>query len=145
MSRPAARRPLWRGAALALLTVLAACTAAEPPPPVVVAPPPPVAVVEPPPPAVVPPPSPVPKYAGHVASYKTMVEAEAAWPRLAARFPTLNGAPKRFVEVDLGGPRGKVVRLLVGGFPQRDEALAYCRTLRTAGLYCAPHDLPAAL
>ena len=62
---------------------------------------------------------------------------------LAERFPALKTANRRYVEVDLGGQRGKVVRLLVGGFPERAEALAYCRSLRGTALYCAPHDLPA--
>jgi len=88
------------------------------------------------------PPAPL-RFAGHVASYKTLVEAESAWPRLADRFPQLRTADRRYVEIDLGGQRGKVVRLLVGGFPDRAAALDYCRSLRAANLYCAPHDLPA--
>jgi hypothetical protein len=90
------------------------------------------------------PPPPVPaRFAGHVASYKTLTEAEAAWPRLAERVPQLRTADRRYVEIDLGGQRGKVVRLLVGGFADRAAALEYCRGLRSANLYCAPHDLPA--
>jgi hypothetical protein len=92
--------------------------------------------------AAIPPPPPA-RFAGHVASYQTLVEAEAAWPRLAERFPQLRAADRRYVEVDLGGQRGKVVRLLVGGFPDRAAALDYCRSLRAGNLYCAPHDLPA--
>jgi hypothetical protein len=89
------------------------------------------------------PPAPVvPRFAGHVASYKTLAEAEAAWPRFAERFPMLKSVDRRYVEIDLGGQRGKVVRLLVGGFADRAAALAYCHELRTASLYCAPHDLP---
>lgn len=93
--------------------------------------------------AAIPPPPPPARFAGHVASYQTLVEAEAAWPRLAERFPQLRAADRRYVEVDLGGQRGKVVRLLVGGFPDRAAALDYCRSLRAGNLYCAPHDLPA--
>jgi hypothetical protein len=92
--------------------------------------------------AIPPPPAPL-RFAGHVASYKTLVEAEAAWPRLADRFPQLRTADRRYVEIDLGGQRGKVVRLLVGGFADHAAALDYCRSLRAASLYCAPHDLPA--
>lgn len=93
--------------------------------------------------AAIPAPPPPARYAGHVASYKTLAEAEAAWPRLAERFPQLRTADRRYVEIDLGGQRGKVVRLLVGGFADRAAALEYCRGLRTSALYCAPHDLPA--
>ncbi|WP_341898327.1 SPOR domain-containing protein [Ferrovibrio terrae] len=137
-------RPAWLS--LVLLATLAAC--ADAPPPVTAAPEPviyvaPPVVVEAPPPAPVAPPPPVLRFAGHVASYKSLAEAEAAWPRLAERFPVLKTANRRYVEVDLGGQRGKVVRLLVGGFPERAEALAYCRSLRGTALYCAPHDLPA--
>jgi hypothetical protein len=137
-------RPAWLS--LVLLAALAAC--ADAPPPVTAAPEPviyvaPPVVVEAPPPAPVAPPPPVLRFAGHVASYKSLAEAEAAWPRLAERFPALKTANRRYVEVDLGGQRGKVVRLLVGGFPERAEALAYCRSLRGTALYCAPHDLPA--
>jgi hypothetical protein len=96
-------------------------------------------IVEPPAP---PPAPPVPLFAGHVASYATLTEAEAAWPRLAERFPVLRDSPRRFVDVDLGGQRGKVTRLLVGGFQDQAGALAYCRALRSAGLYCSPHGLP---
>lgn len=92
--------------------------------------------------AIPPPPAPV-RFAGHVASYKTLIEAEAAWPRLAERFPQLKTVDRRYVEIDLGGQRGKVVRLLVGGFADRAAALDYCRSLRSGNLYCAPHDLPA--
>jgi hypothetical protein len=93
--------------------------------------------------AAIPPPPPPARFAGHVASYKTLVEAEAAWPRLAERFPQLKTADRRYVEIDLGGQRGKVVRLLVGGFADRAAALDYCRGLRSSLIYCAPHELPA--
>ncbi len=128
--------------------LLAGC--ADTPAPVSVAPPEPVAEVpsllQPEPKievAAIPPPPPPARFAGHVASYQTLTEAEAAWPRLAERFPQLRAADRRYVEVDLGGQRGKVVRLLVGGFPDRAAALDYCRNLRAGNLYCAPHDLPA--
>ena len=93
--------------------------------------------------AAIPPPPPPARFAGHVASYKTLAEAEAAWPRLAERFPRLKTADRRYVEIDLGGQRGKVVRLLVGGFADRAAALDYCRGLRSSLIYCAPHELPA--
>lgn len=93
--------------------------------------------------AAIPPPPAPPRFAGHVASYRTLAEAEAAWPRLSERFPQLKTVDRRYVEIDLGGQRGKVVRLLVGGFPDRAAALDYCRALRSGALYCAPHDLPA--
>lgn len=132
----------WRLAIPLGLAWLAGC--AETPPPAVIAPaaeviaPPPV-VAEPPPPAALP----APRFAGHVASYKSLAEAEAAWPRLAERFPLLKTLDRRYVEIDLGGQRGKVVRLLVGGFPDAVQARDYCRTLRRSELYCAPHELPA--
>jgi len=91
--------------------------------------------------AIPPPPAPA-RFAGHVASYKTLAEAESAWPRLAERFPQLKTADRRYVEIDLGGQRGKVVRLLVGGFADRAAALDYCRGLRSSAIYCAPHELP---
>lgn len=135
---------------LLLLAVLTGCADAEratmvnripeEPAPVAASTPPPVAEVMPPVEVVpVPPPA---RFAGHVASYKTLAEAEAAWPRLADRFPVLKSVDRRYVEIDLGGQRGKVVRLLVGGFPDRAEALSYCRNLRGSALYCAPHELP---
>lgn len=147
--RAAAQLPLpGRLAALLVVSLLSAC-ATDPEPvatpapaivePVVVAPPAVESASVAPPPA----PAPVPRFAGHVASYKTLTEAEAAWPRLAERFPVLKDAPRRYVEVDLGGQRGKVVRLLLGGFVDQPGAMAYCRGLRGVGLYCAPHDLPA--
>ncbi|MFN4311227.1 MAG: SPOR domain-containing protein [Ferrovibrio sp.] len=135
--------PVRRLLAMLGLFALVACAAdtAPPAPPVAAEPPPPVAVAPPPP---SPPPPPPPNvFAGHVASYKTLLEAEAAWPKLSERFPVMRGAAKRYVEVDLGGDRGKVFRLLLGAFPDRPAAADYCRSLRGAGVYCAPHDLPA--
>lgn len=108
--------------------------------PTVMAPPQPPAA-----PPVIVPPAPVPPpdtMAGHVASYKTRAEAEAAWPRLLERFPVLKDQPKRFVEIDLNQQRGKVVRLLVGSFVDRDHASQFCHKLRGSGAYCAPHELP---
>jgi hypothetical protein len=132
---------------LAVPALLAGC--ADTPPPIT-APPEPVAEVpsllQPEPKievTAIPAPPPPLRFAGHVASYKTLAEAEAAWPRLADKFPQLRTADRRYVEIDLGGQRGKVVRLLVGGFADRAAALDYCRSLRAASLYCAPHDLPA--
>jgi hypothetical protein len=141
-------RPAWLS--LVALAFLAGC--AEPPPPAVTTAEPPAVIVpslltpepEPAPaPVAAAPLPPAPRFAGHVASYKSLAEAEAAWPRLAERFPQLKAADRRYVEIDLGGQRGKVVRLLVGGFADRAEALSYCRSLRSSALYCAPHELPA--
>lgn len=146
MTAAASLRLSRRFAALVLLLpfLLPACTTSEPPAPEPVMPvaaeplpaPPAAVAVEPPAPP------PVPLFAGHVASYGSLTDAEAAWPRLVERFPVLRETTRRFVDVDLGGQRGRVTRLLVGGFPDQPGALAYCRTLRSAGLYCAPHALP---
>jgi len=124
---------------------LVACSSSAPPadqmaPPIqpVVTPPPQVEHPTPPP---APPPAPL-KFAAHVASYRNMADAEADWPRLSARFPVIRDAAHQYVEVDLGGQRGKVVRLLLGGFAERNQAVDYCHGLRATGLYCAPHDRP---
>ncbi|MBX3456443.1 SPOR domain-containing protein [Ferrovibrio sp.] len=93
-----------------------------------------VEAVEPPPPQA--------RFAGHVASYRSLAEAEKAWPILAKDKPIAGGLPPRFVDVDLGGQRGKTVRVLLGGFPERDGAREFCRELRKEGLFCAPHALP---
>ncbi|WP_428247416.1 SPOR domain-containing protein [Ferrovibrio sp.] len=109
-------------------------------------PPPPVMEVKaepmpaPPPPPVAPPP--VPRFAGHVASFKNQGEAERGWVALSKRFSILQGLTPRYVEVDLGGSRGKTVRVLLGGFIDRDGARAYCYDMRREGLFCAPHSLP---
>ncbi len=141
-------RPGCIAAGILAAGFLAACSSAPPPQPVA---PPLMPVVMAPPqppdsPPVVVPPAPLPPpdtMAGHVASYKSLAEAEAAWPRLLERFPVLKDRPKRFVEIDLGQQRGKVVRLLVGSFVDRDHASQFCHTLRSSGAYCAPHALPA--
>ncbi|WP_298721154.1 hypothetical protein [uncultured Ferrovibrio sp.] len=128
---------------LALIAVAgcAAPPAAEPPPlmPTVAAPPQPP---EEPPVTAAPPPPPAPKYAGHVASYKNQAEAEAAWPSYAQRFPVVKDQPRRYVEIDLGPQRGKVVRLLLGSFHEQTDVTHFCHSLRDAGLYCAPHSIP---
>ena len=135
---------------LLLALLLAACAAPEPPP--VVAPDP-VAAPEPPAPPVIQtepvappaPPPPMLHFAGHIASFKAMAEAERGWAALARRHSVLQGLTPRYVEVDLGGSRGKVVRVLLGGFVDRDGARAYCFDMRREGLFCAPHPLPEPL
>lgn len=132
------------GPAVLILALVAAagCTppAASPPPlmPTVVAPPQPPEA----PPVVAAPPPPLPKYAGHVASYRTKAEAEAAWPSYVQRFSVVKDEPRRYVEIDLGVQRGKVVRLLLGNFPEQSDAARFCQRLRAAGIYCAPHNIP---
>lgn len=107
--------------------------------PAVIAPP-----QQPEPVAVAPVSPPEPKYASHVASYRTLAEAETAWASFIQRYPIVKDETRRYVEVDLGGQRGKVVRLLIGNFNEQGQAQSYCRRLRDAGLYCAVHDLPQA-
>lgn len=131
-----------RFAALFSILLLAACASKPVEPPQAPAPEIVTPAPEPAVPVTVAPPPPAPRFAGHVASYKTLAEAEAAWPRLVERYPAIREAAHRYVEVDLGGQRGKVVRLLLGGFADQAGALTYCRSLRSSGLYCAPHDLP---
>lgn len=108
------------------------------------APPPPAPPPAPPPPepVKVEPAPPPPRFAGHVASYRTLAEAEKAWPILIKDKPIAGGLPPRFVEVDLGGQRGKTLRVLLGAFPEREGAREFCREIRKEGLYCAPQPLP---
>lgn len=130
---------------LGLTAFLAACGTAPaeaPAPPVMPSVQAPVHTAAPeavPAPAPLPPP---PVLAGHLASYRTLTEAEAAWPRLLERVPDLRQEPKRLIEVDLGPQRGKVVRLLVGGFASPEQTSQFCHKVKQAGVYCAPHDLP---
>lgn len=93
---------------------------------------------------VPPPAAPVPRFAGHVASYRSLADAEKFWPGLVKGKPIAGGLTPRFVEIDLGGQRGKVVRALLGSFPEQDGAREFCRELRKEGLFCAPHPLPPA-
>ncbi len=141
-----------------LAGLLAGCglIAGENPPPavsveptIITVPPPPPAPPEPKPAEPVkaesiapPPPQPQPRFAGHVASYRNQAEAEKAWPALVKDKPIAGGLPPRFVEVDLGGQRGKTARVLLGGFPERDGAREFCREIRREGLFCAPQPLP---
>lgn len=146
----ALQRQAARAALLGLLlpVLLGACAmfGDEPPPP----PPAPMAAAPPPPPppppppvmAPAPPPPPPARFAGHVATYKTMAEAEKNWPGLVKRFPALDGKTPRFVGIDLGQGRGEIVRALIGGFPERDGAREFCREMRQKGVFCSPHPLP---
>ncbi|HLT77717.1 MAG TPA: SPOR domain-containing protein [Ferrovibrio sp.] len=136
---------LPRCIAVLLPVLVAGCAGtppAEPAPapvmPAVLAPQHPVTQVVPPAPVPLPP---KPVLAGHVASFRTRAEAEAALPRLLERFPVLGEFPRRLVEIDLGPQRGKVVRLLVGAFADTGEASRFCHKLRGNGVFCAPHDL----
>jgi hypothetical protein len=138
---------VFLAAAIIAIQPLVGCSApqqqADLPPlmPMVAAPPQP-AEPKPPPPKPV---KPKPEFSAHVASYKTLADAQAAWPRLVQQFPALKDQPRHYAEIDLGGQRGKVVRLLLGEFAASAEATEYCHRLRAAGLYCAPHDLPPSL
>lgn len=139
-----AARRICRIIAPPVLLLLAACAAPEPvKAPAVMAPPPPP---PPPPPAVVvvptaPVPPPVVNFAAHIASYKTRAEAEAAWPRLLRQVPAITDVPRRYIDTTPAGQAGPVVRLLVGEFVERNDAVAFCRQLQASNLYCAPHAL----
>lgn len=130
---------------LPVLLLLAACAAPEPvkvPPAVMALPPPPPP--PPPPPAVVvvptaPVPPPVVNFAAHIASYKTMAEAEAAWPRLLRQVPAIMDVPRRYMDTMPPGQTVPVVRLLIGEFVERNDAVIFCRQLQASNLYCAPH------
>lgn len=139
---------LFAGFGLAGCSMMAGEESAPPPmtKPVQVAmpapPPPPPPPAPPPEPVKIEPAPPPPRFAGHVASYRTRADAEKAWPILVKDKPIAGGLPPRFVEVDLGGQRGKTLRVLLGAFPDREATREFCREIRKEGLYCAPQPLP---
>lgn len=115
----------------AMQPVATAPAAAEPAPP-----PPkpvePVVVIDPPPAA---------KFAAHIASYRNASDAEHNWQALVKAHSRLREIKTQFVEIDLGGQRGKVTRVLVGEFSERKLARDFCSEMRRDGLFCAPHDI----
>jgi hypothetical protein len=99
--------------------------------------PPPSKPVEP---IVVLAPPPTAKFAAHIASYRNASDAERNWQTLVKSHGRLREIKTQFVEIDLGGQRGKVTRVLVGEFSERKLARDFCSEMRREGLFCAPHD-----
>lgn len=139
----------WLGCTAAGLILTGCAYFAEPPPP----PPPPVAAAESAAPAVAEPPQvivqpvpaapPPPEFAAHIASYKNQTDAEKNWSSLVRQHRQLADLPTRFIDLDLGGQRGRVTRVAVGEFADRQSARSFCAERRREGLYCAPLALSA--
>jgi cell division protein FtsN len=71
-----------------------------------------------------------------IGAYKTQADAESAWKTFQARHGTLlAGHGLNVQRVDLG-EKGIWYRARVGGFPDRDVALAMCDRLKADGGAC---------
>ncbi|EKE76532.1 hypothetical protein [Oceanibaculum indicum] len=104
---------------------------------------------EPAPRPAAPPPQPVPQRAPaaipealtaaiHLASYRSLENARDGWRILQRRYPSELGTLVPMVlEVDLGGGRGRMLRLQASALTQA-EAQSLCERLKQAGQYCLP-------
>lgn len=109
---------------------------------------PPLPPAPPPPePAAKPAPAAVPKakqaYWAQLTAYKSIKRAETGWEALKRKHgKLLQGCKPAIMEADLGGDKGKVVRLGCDGFASAKEAGAFCKKMTVAGEWCQarPHD-----
>lgn len=98
-------------------------------------------------PAAKPAPTSAPKakqaYWAQLTAYKSTKRAEAGWEALKRKHgKLLQGCRPVILEADLGGDKGKVVRLGCDGFASAKEATAFCKKMAAAGEWCQPraHD-----
>lgn len=112
---------------------------------------PPLASIPPAPPAPEPAAKPAPAAAPKVkqafwaqlTAYKSTKRAEAGWEALKRKHAKLlQGCKPAILEADLGGDKGKVVRLGCDGFASAKEATAFCAKMAAAKEWCQPraHD-----
>ena len=74
----------------------------------------------------------------HLASYRSIENAREGWRILQRRYPSELGTLVPMVlEVDLGGGRGRMLRLQASALTQA-EAQSLCERLKQAGQYCIP-------
>lgn len=74
----------------------------------------------------------------HLASYRSIENARDGWRILQRRYPSELGTLVPMVlEVDLGGGRGRMLRLQASALTQA-EAQSLCERLKQAGQYCLP-------
>jgi len=111
-------------------------------PPPVAAPTPLAAQPRPaPPPAAAPPATPAvtpaPRYGAQLGAFRSVANANAAWPKLKARYiDLLNNVPGPLLrEVDLG-PKGRFVRVMAGPFNTDPEARSLCLEVQARGGFC---------
>jgi len=108
------------------LVPVAMMQAALPPAP----PPAPVesAKMEPPPPSG-------PKFGGHLASYYREADALKGWNIIVGQQSSIGSLSRHIVPIQT--PKGPMVRLIAGDFPNADEATRFCTWARQQHLYCA--------
>jgi hypothetical protein len=97
------------------------------------------------PPVTVPPPGPVDSskaepmatggYGGHLASYFHEAEAVRGWTTIVHQQSSIGSLRRHIVPVQT--PKGPMVRLIAGDFPNADEATRFCTWARQQHLYCA--------
>ena len=85
-----------------------------------------------------------PRFAVHLASYRTTAAANEGWSELRQRFnPVLGSLEPRIAEVEIDG-RGTFYRLKAGPFQSWGSANEVCDYLRTSSWSCAVMDFGGA-
>ncbi|WP_425407951.1 SPOR domain-containing protein [Hyphococcus sp.] len=73
----------------------------------------------------------------HLASYRKMDEARAGWRQLQRQNPDELGLLEPRVETIQVKDKGLFLRLIGGGFSERDKAISLCAQLKTRGMFCS--------
>jgi cell division septation protein DedD len=72
-----------------------------------------------------------------VSSQKTEADAQASFRALQKKFPDSLGSHSPLIKrADLGGDKGTVYRAMVGPFANREEAVKFCMSYKSAGGQC---------
>ena len=72
-----------------------------------------------------------------VSSQKTEADAQASFRALQKKFPDALGSHSPLIKrADLGGDKGTVYRAMVGPFANREEAVKFCMSYKSAGGQC---------
>lgn len=82
-----------------------------------------------------------PSYGGHLASYFREADALRGWNIIVHEQSSIGSLTRHVVPVQT--PKGAMVRLIAGDFPNADEATRFCSWARQHGLYCAVMPLGA--
>lgn len=76
-----------------------------------------------------------PKFGGHLASYYREADALKGWNIIVHQQSSIGSLSRHIVPIQT--PKGPMVRLIAGDFPNADEATRFCTWARQQHLYCA--------
>ncbi|HEX9464906.1 MAG TPA: SPOR domain-containing protein [Alphaproteobacteria bacterium] len=80
-------------------------------------------------------------YGAHLASYFREADALRGWNIIVNQQSSIGSLTRHVVPVQT--PKGTMIRLIAGDFPNAEEATRFCTWARGQGLYCAVMPLAA--